>query len=391
LKEEKKVKKVLMTLLFLNASFFFSLFAGFIYAQDSAERLGPQHSPYCITSQSDIDLLLEMAQASLEAKKYKQVTRLCESVLQRDKLNKEAHFLLGIAHHYLGEHDLAVEKLQWVLLIDKDNAVAREYLDMSERKSISQCDPQEISLIKTAIRYHEQGLNGLAISTLKEALKRNQENTETWELLGDIYKELGNPTIAKALYHRANAQEKARGIKGEARAIPEGWAERLSEKETKLYKANLRFVELRDQATQIRRRLTELDISTRNEMLSEIYAQYLSENILGMLEEERLKLQEEHGKVMTEWSGEFLPSTFITYATSKSIDKTKELKENELKIEETRTKIDESKGKKLALSSEYYGERSKTEKELETKTKELIEARASIKSLEEELRSDTLK
>lgn len=244
------------------------LFAVFIFyalpgqppsAQNSSREFSRQHIPYRGIYSSDIALFQEVAREGLEAKQYRPVARLCERILQKDIVNKEAYFLLGIAHHYLGEHDLAVEELQWLVFLDKDNAIAREYLEKSRRKSISQWDPLETRLVKTAMKYHAEGLNGLAIGTLKEVIKQNSKNTEAWESLGDIYRNLGNFTIAKAAYNSASAQEKAREIKEEVKYIPKEWWEDLSSREAKLHEANLQFEELGEQVIQLEGRLGELD------------------------------------------------------------------------------------------------------------------------------------
>ena len=229
------------------------LFATFVFS------ILPDRPVRAQDSSSDQGLLLEMARAGLEAGQYKQVVRLCESILQKDSVNKEANFLLGIAQHYLGEHDLAVERLQWVLLVDKNNTVAREYLEKSKRKSTSQWSPQEIRLVKTAVQYHEEGLNGLAIGYLKEVLKQNPKNTMALEALGDVYKKLGNPAIAKAAYHKANAEEKAGKIKGEVKYVPKEWWEGLTKKEAQLRDANLKFAEMRERTIATGGRLSEYD------------------------------------------------------------------------------------------------------------------------------------
>ncbi len=229
------------------------------YAQSSTQLPHEERS-----AASDTDLLLEMADEGLKARQYRQVARLCEFILKKDTLNKEAHLLLGIANHYLGEYDQAVENLRWVLLLDSNNAIATEYFHRSKEKSLSRWSPQEVGLLKTAMLYYAEGLNGLTISTLKEVLKHNPQNSQALELIGDTYRKLGNIATAKAAYHEANTQEKASKIEGEVRSIPKDWWETIDEKEAQLYEADLLFAKIRDEIVQIRGTLSDFDARTRD-------------------------------------------------------------------------------------------------------------------------------
>ncbi|MFN3466475.1 MAG: hypothetical protein ACK4WF_02080 [Candidatus Brocadiales bacterium] len=335
-------------------------------AASDKDVLNLRHPSHSGIASSDTDLYLEMARAGIEAKRYKQVAKLCERILQKDEANKEANFLQGIAYHYLGEHDLAVERLRWVLLLDKDNVVAEEYLERSERKSTSQWGHREVSLINSAKRYYEEGLNGLAIGTLKEILKQNPQNTEAWELLGDIYEEFGNLTIAKALYHKADAKEKAKEIRGEVKYVPKEWWEGLTKKEAKLYEANLRFMEVVNQAVRMGGKLSEFNARAEDKLILE--AKRLDEKAeLVRVWQEKLQ-----GVTKTEQQqvspGMLTPEAKLTQ---------RPLLDYEIK---------ESGEKNLqSLQDKYNEERSQMVKELEDKTKEFAEAESHMESLEEEL------
>jgi tetratricopeptide (TPR) repeat protein len=161
------VKNVLVYLLF-TALIFATQLGQPAPAQGLSGGLSQLHYPNSQAPRSDIDLYLELAVEGLEARQYGQVVRLCERILQKDAVNKEAHLLSGMAHHYLGEYDQAIEKLRWVLLLDKDNSLAKEYLARSKREDVLQLNPEEVIVLQ----YHEDGLGERAIRTLKELLKK---------------------------------------------------------------------------------------------------------------------------------------------------------------------------------------------------------------------------
>ena len=334
------------------------LFATFVFSILPDRPVCAQDSP------SDQGLLLEMARAGLEAGQYKQVARLCEGILQKDSVNKEANFLLGIAQHYLGEHDLAVERLQWVLLVDKNNTVAREYLEKSKRKSTSQWGPQEIRLVNTARQYHEEGLNGLAIGTLKGVLKQNPKNTMALEALGDVYRKLGNPTIAKAAYHKADAKEKASKIKGEVKYVPKEWWEGLTKKEAQLRDANLKFAETRERTIALGGNLSEYDKRSSDKL--DYKTKKLDENVELVLTELKSPVKESDKLTTTE----SLLSR-IERAPSKA---EREAREDALG----------------EIAGEYDEGRSGVAMEFSDKTKEFMEAKSSMESLEEELKNTPL-
>ena len=345
-----------------------------VYAQESSggvaasdkDVLNLHHPAHGGIASSDADLYLEMARAGLEAKRYKQVAGLCERILQKDEANKEANFLQGIAYHYLGEHDLAVERLRWVLLLDEDNVVAEEYLERSERKSTSQWGHREVRLINSAKRYYGEGLNGLAIGTLKEVLTRNPQNTEAWELLGDIYEEFGNLTIAKALYHKADAKEKAGEIRGEVKYIPKEWSERLTAKEAKLHEANLKFVKIRDETVKMGGILSEFDARTSEKL--DIEAKRMEEKI------ERTRGWQAKKESAVDKLGQQGPGGLIA---EEKLFSERPLLEFEVR---------ENEEKKLHELHGMYSEgRLQIAKELEDKTKEFAEIESYMESLEEEL------
>ncbi len=337
-----------------------------IHSQESSEP-GIQNTPYYI--HTDTDLLLEMAREGLKAKRYKQVAKVCSSILEKDKTNKEAHFLMGIAHHYLGEHDLAVEELRWVLLVDKNNAIAREFLEKSKKKGISQWDLQEVKLIKTAIQYHEEGLNGLAISTLKEVLKQNPKNTEAWELLGDIYKKAGNLTLAKSLYYKAVAPEKAKEINGEVKPIPREWWENLSKEEARLREINLQYAEIRNQAIKAGGRLSEFD--KRSSERLDFEAKQLDQKVENTLTWQE-KLQGTTAKPPEQ-----------QHMTADMLSKEAKLSQRPLLEYEIRVPEEEAL---RSLQSAFEEERSKMVEEMAEKAKEFEEVKSSMDRLEEELR-----
>lgn len=374
------------------------LFATFVFSILPDRPVCAQDSP------SDQGLLLEMARAGLEAGQYKQAARLCEGILQKDSINKEANFLLGIAQHYLGEHDLAVERLQWVLLVDKNNTVAREYLEKSKRRSTSQWAPQEIRLVKTAVQYHEEGLNGLAIGTLKEVLKQNPQNTVAWEALGDVYKKLGNPTIAKAAYHKANAKEKAREIKGEVKYVPKEWWEGLTKKEAQLRDANLKFAEIRERTIETGGKLSEYDARTEERRIYD--AKKMDEKI-GRTMEWQTKIEDAMGKlgqpvqqaqpVQPGLEGTpRIPNTWLQPVQQVQVQQggpgglviEEKLLSHRPSLE---YELREGEETKLRTQQDTYDEgRSGMAGELSYKTKEFMEAKSSMESLEEELKNAPL-
>ena len=365
--------------------------------------------PVCTQDSSgDQGLLLEMARAGLEAgqyktgdeamRQYKQVVRLCECILQKDSVNKEANFLLGIAQHYLGEHDLAVEKLQWVLLVDKNNTIAREYLEKSKRKSTSQWSPLEIRLVNTAVQYHEEGLNGLAIGYLKEVLKRNPQNTVAWEALGDVYKKLGNPTVAKAAYHKANAKEKAREIKGEAKYVPKEWWEGLTKKEAKLRDANLKFAEMRERTIEMGGKLSEYDARTEERRIYD--AKKMDEKI-GRTMEWQTRIEDAMGKLgqPVQQAQPVQPVQPIQPGQQVQQVQVQQGGPGGLVIEEKllshrpllEYELREGEETKLRTQQGTYDEgRSGMAMEFSDKTKEFEEAKSSMESLEEELKNAPL-
>ncbi|OHB88855.1 MAG: hypothetical protein A3E19_06205 [Planctomycetes bacterium RIFCSPHIGHO2_12_FULL_52_36] len=355
--------------------------------------------PVCTQdSFGDQGLLLEMARAGLEAGQYRQAARLCEGILQKDSVNKEANFLLGIAQHYLGEHDLAVEKLQWVLLVDKNNTIAREYLEKSKRKSTSQWSPLEIRLVNTAVQYHEEGLNGLAIGYLKEVLKRNPQNTVAWEALGDVYKKLGNPTVAKAAYHKANAKEKAREIKGEAKYVPKEWWEGLTKKEAKLRDANLKFAEMRERTIEMGGKLSEYDARTEERRIYD--AKKMDEKI-GRTMEWQTRIEDAMGKLgqPVQQAQPVQPVQPIQPGQQVQQVQVQQGGPGGLVIEEKllshrpllEYELREGEETKLRTQQGTYDEgRSGMAMEFSDKTKEFEEAKSSMESLEEELKNAPL-
>ncbi|MDI6759330.1 MAG: hypothetical protein QMD05_00750 [Candidatus Brocadiaceae bacterium] len=352
------------------------LFVTFVFSALPDRPVCAQDSP------DDEGLLLEMARAGLEAGQYKQVARLCEGILQKDSVNKEASFLSGIAQHYLGEHDLAVERLQWVLLVDKDNAVAREYLEKSKRKSTSQWSPQEIRLVKTAVQYHEEGLNGLALGYLKEVLKQNPQNTMALEALGDVYKKLGNPTVAKAAYHKANAEEKAREIKGEVKYVPKEWWEGLTKKEAQLRDANLKFAEIRERTIGMRGNLSEYDARTEERRVYD--AKKMDEKI-GLTEGWQRNIEEAvAGQGKAEVTAQVQPGQVQVQGGGGGLVIEEKLLSHRPLLE---SEIREGEEAKLRTQQGTYDEgRSGMAIELSSKTKEFMEAKSSMESLEEELK-----
>ena len=368
------------------------LFATFVFS------ILPDRPVRAQDSSSDQGLLLEMARAGLEARQYKQVVRLCEGILQKDSVNKEANFLLGIAQHYLGEHDLAVEKLQWVLLVDKNNTIAREYLEKSKRKSTSQWSPLEIRLVNTAVQYHEEGLNGLAIGYLKEVLKRNPQNTVAWEALGDVYKKLGNPTVAKAAYHKANAKEKAREIKGEAKYVPKEWWEGLTKKEAKLRDANLKFAEMRERTIEMGGKLSEYDARTEERRIYD--AKKMDEKI-GRTMEWQTRIEDAMGKLgqPVQQAQPVQPVQPIQPGQQVQQVQVQQGGPGGLVIEEKllshrpllEYELREGEETKLRTQQDMYDEgRSGMAMELSYRTKEFMEAKSSMESLEEELKNAPL-
>ncbi|MBI4555635.1 MAG: hypothetical protein HY715_08300 [Planctomycetes bacterium] len=369
--------KALVCLLF--ATFVFSILPDRpVCAQDSSGNQG---------------LLLEMARAGLEAGQYKQVVRLCEGILQKDSVNKEANFLSGIAQHYLGEHDLAVERLQWVLLVDKNNTIAREYLENSKRKSTSQWSPQEIRLVKTAVQYHEEGLNGLAIGYLKEVLKRNSQNTVAWEALGDVYKKLGNPAIAKAAYHKAYAKEKAREIKGEVKYIPKKWWEGLTKKEAQLRDANLKFAEIRERTIELGGKLSEYDTRTEERRIYD--AKKMDEKI-GRTMEWQGKIEDALGKQLgqpVQTVQPVLPGQPIQQVQVQQGGPSGLVIEEKLLSHRPSLEYELREGEEMKLRTQqgtYDEGRSGMATEFSDKTKEFIEAKSSMEGLEEELKNAPL-
>lgn len=361
------------------------LFAAFSFSILPDRPVCAQDSP------SDQGLLLEMARAGLEAGQYKQAARLCEGILQKDSINKEANFLLGIAQHYLGEHDLAVERLQWVLLVDKNNTVAREYLEKSKRKSTSQWSPQEIRLVKTAVQYHEEGLNGLAIGTLKEVLRQNPKNTMALEALGDVYRKLGNPTIAKAAYHKADAEEKASKIKGEVKYVPKEWWEGLTKKEAQLRDANLKFAEIRERTIETGGKLSEYDTRTEERRIYD--AKKMDEKI-GSAIEWQTKIKDAVGKQGQ--SAQQLPQQAqqvqLEQLGQQGVSGGLVIEEKLLSHRPLlESEIREGEEAKLRTQQGTYDEgRSGMAMEFSDKTKEFMEAKSSMESLEEELKNTPL-
>lgn len=350
------------------------LFATFVFS------ILPDRPVCAQDSSSDQGLLLEMARAGLEAGQYKQAARLCEGILQKDSVNKEANFLLGVAQHYLGEHDLAVERLQWVLLVDKNNTVAREYLEKSKKKSTSQWGPQENRLVNTAIQYHEEGLNGLAIGTLKEVLKQNPKNTMALEALGDVYRKLGNPTIAKAAYHKANAEEKAREIKGEVKYIPKEWWKGLTKKEAQLRDANLKFAEIRERTIEMRGKLSEYDARTEERRIYD--AKKIDEKI-RLTEGWQRNIEEAvAGRGKAEVAAQVQQGGPGGLVIEEKLLSHRPLLESEIR---------EGEEAKLRTQQGTYDEgRSGMAMEFSYKTKEFMEAKSSMESLEEELKNTPL-
>ncbi|MEK7241753.1 MAG: hypothetical protein AAB048_03130, partial [Planctomycetota bacterium] len=284
------------------------------------------------------------------------------------------------------------EKLQWVLLVDKNNTVAREYLEKSKRKSTSQWGPQEIRLVKTAVQYHEEGLNGLAIGTLKEVLKRNPQNTVAWEALGDVYKKLGNPTVAKAAYHKANAKEKAREIKGEVKYVPKEWWEGLTKKEAQLRDANLKFAEIRERTIAMRGNLSEDDARTEERRIYD--AKKMDEKIgrtmewQGRIEDAINKQGQPVQPVQPIQPGQQVQQVQVQQGGPGGLVIEEKLLSHRPSLE---YELREGEETKLRTQQGTYDEgRSGMAGELSYKNKEFVEAKSSMESLEEELKNTPL-